>query len=140
MPSTRSSLRPADVIVGDVRIEGSQTEGGGVAHAAVNTAGAIRVEGGVDFINAAATDTLDLSAGQRIEVITPDGSIRMTGSNGALSGILSLRSKNIVAADSALAAPSCAADPNFTGHAEALATNTGPVNPAGDLQAAESGC
>ena len=123
-----------DILVYDTRIEGSQTDGGGFESISVNTQGSVRVLGAVEYTDAAPTDRLLISAGQRIEVITPDGSIRMTGANGALAGTLTLQSANIVASDSAMAAQ-LAEDPNFAGRDAALATNDGPVNLAGYLQA-----
>ena len=130
---TATQASGPEVIIGNTRIEGSQIPGGGIAHAAVNTNGTIRVEGAVDFVNAAPTDTLLLSGGQRIEVITPSGGIRMINGT-ALTGTLTLKSDNIVVTDNSLASQ-LAADPNFSGHAQALATNTGPVNTLGYLRA-----
>ena len=121
------------VIVGDASIEGSQTPGGGTRSLTLDTDGSVRVEGTINYINAAPTDSLLISAGQRIEVITPGG-IQMTNSTGALSGMLTLQSDNIVVTDSALAAR-LAADPTFAGFEDALKTNNGATNPAGYLQA-----
>jgi filamentous hemagglutinin family protein len=123
-----------DVNIFDLQIEGSATPGGGNGSVTLNTPGTVHVLGALNFINAATTDRLVISANQRIEVITPSGSIRMTDANGGLAGTLTLRSANIVATDAALAAR-LAADPNFSGRDEALKTNTGPINPAGYLQA-----
>ena len=94
-----------DIDIYDVSIDGSQTPGGGISSATVNTDGSIIVEGAIDYFDAAATDVLALNAGQNIEVITDDGgSISMTDVNGDLSGTLDLTAHNIWVADSAIIA------------------------------------
>ena len=132
--TTQSVTAEPDIVLGDLHIEGSQTSGGGVGHVTFNTDSSIKVLGGVDFVNAAASDSLTLNAGQKIQVITPDGGIRMIGSDGNLSGNLMLKAGDILATDATLA-DRLAADPNFSGRDQALATNNGSVNPAGYLQA-----
>src|SRR3546814_19649725 len=63
----------------------------------------------------------------------------MRDAQGDLAGQLTLFSNNIVVADSSLAGQ-LAADPNFAGRDEALLDNDGPVNPAGYIRPAASGC
>jgi hypothetical protein len=123
-----------DITVFDVQIEGTQTEGGGVGDVTVNTGGSIIVRGHVDFVNAGADDSLALNAGDRIEVITDNGSISMTDSDGDLAGSLSLQAHDIWVADQALI-DQLEENPDFDGLAAALATNNGPVNPNGYVQA-----
>jgi hypothetical protein len=123
-----------DVSVLDAEIEGSQTAGGGISHVTVNTGGSIVVSGNVNYVNAAATDSLTLNAGERIEVVTDTGSIAMTNSADQLSGSLALKAHDIwVASQSVL--DQLEADPDFDGRDAALAANNGPVNPDGYLQA-----
>ncbi|MFL6752380.1 MAG: DVUA0089 family protein, partial [Sphingomicrobium sp.] len=123
-----------DIVVHNVRIEGSQTEGGGVGHVSIATEGSVIVDGLVDFINAAAGDRLTITAGKAIQLITDTGGISMKDSTGHLSGILQLASQDVWAARRTLI-DQLRADTNFAGRDAALATNTGPVNPAGYLQA-----
>ena len=125
---------PVDINIYDAEIDGSLHEDDGLHSITLNTQGTVRVLGTVDYHDVAPTDHLTISAGQRIEVITPDGSIRISGPNGNLSGILTLQSANIVAAESALAAQ-LAQNSSFTGRDAALATNNGAVNAGGYLQA-----
>ena len=54
-------------------IDGSQTPGGGVSSVTINTGGSIIVEGALDYVDAAATDEMNLDAGQNIEVVTDAG-------------------------------------------------------------------
>jgi hypothetical protein len=123
-----------DVSVLDTEIEGSQTAGGGISHVTVNTGGSIVVSGNVSYVNAAATDSLTLNAGERIEVVTDTGSIAMTNSADQLSGSLALKAHDIwVASQSVL--DQLEADPDFDGRDAALATNSGEANPNGFLQA-----
>jgi len=61
----------------------------------VSTDSDILVQGAVEFINAAATDELNLSAGQSIQVVTDTGSISMTDSGGDLSGSLGLTAHDV---------------------------------------------
>lgn len=130
--ATSTNAQSPQVVVRDLTIQGSA--GGGVSSVQLITSGAVRVEGDLAYIDAAASDALTITAGERLEVITPDGSIRMVAPDGGLGGILTLQSSNIVVTDAALAAR-LADDPEFAGRNEALATNNGPVNQAGYLEA-----
>jgi hypothetical protein len=106
--------RPAQVLVRDLTIIGSG-ENDGVSIVSLFSAGSIRVEGIVDFLDAAPTDILELAASDRIEVITPSGAVRMSDPTGTrATGNLLLDSPNIVVADASLAAQ-LKADPNFAG-------------------------
>ncbi|HEX8400100.1 MAG TPA: DVUA0089 family protein, partial [Allosphingosinicella sp.] len=125
--------RPADVLVRNLTLEGSQTQGGGSSTVTLSTPGRVRVEGTVNFTNAAATDRLSITGTERVEVITPGG-ITMRDASNQLSGVLQLMSDNIIVTDSGLAGQ-LAADPNFTGRDAALRTNNGAATPAGFVQA-----
>jgi hypothetical protein len=98
------------------------------------TPGTIRVVGDVLMSGAGASDSLEFTAGQRFEVITPAGSLRARDSAGNPSGSLVVESRNIVVADSALAAQ-LAADPNFAGRNLALLLNPAPAAPRGYVEA-----
>ena len=58
--TTQSVTAEPDIVLGDLHIEGSQTSGGGVGHVTFNTDSSIKVLGGVDFVKAAASDSLTL--------------------------------------------------------------------------------
>ena len=120
---------PAQLLIRDITISGSLGDGTELVDVEVD--GDIRVEGTIDYVDAASTDLLRLEAdeGGRLEVITPSGGIRMTDDDN-VSGILELEATMIVVADADLAAQ-LAADPNFEGRNQALRTNSGPVNPLG---------
>jgi hypothetical protein len=100
----------------------------------ITTPGTIRVVGDVLMSGASAADSLSFTAGQRFEVITPGGSIRVRDPAGNPSGSLVVGSRNIVVADSALAAR-LAADPNFAGRDLALLLNPAPAAPRGYVEA-----
>jgi hypothetical protein len=122
-----------DILVGDMQVDGSQA--GGISHVKLNTGGSVLVEGAFLFNNAAATDTLGITAGEGIQVNTSaGGQIMMAGSNGAPSGVLELNAANIWVGDQGLL-DKLAADPNFGGRDDALATNNGQLNAAGNLKA-----
>jgi hypothetical protein len=122
-----------DIVVGDAEIDGTDSQG--VSHVTLNTDGAVIVEGFVDFVDAAATDSLTINAGTVIEVITDaGGGISMTDSNGDLAGTLELTAHDIWVADQSVI-DQLEADPNFNGLEDALATNNGAVNPEGYIRA-----
>lgn len=131
-PISADTERGPDLVVDDLIINGTSDSGPG--NVTLMTSGHMRVQGNVDFANAVQADRLSLSAAQRLEIITPDGAISMTDASGLLSGQLTLSSSNIVAAALDLA-EQIAANPEFEGRDEALATNPGAVNPAGYIQA-----
>ena len=123
-----------DVILRDLEIEGSETSGGGVSSVTLNTGGSVIVEGAVDYINAGSGDVLAINSGEVIEVITDTGSISMTDSAGNLAGTLELTAHDIWVADQTVI-DQLEVDPNFAGLEAALATNNGPVNADGYIQA-----
>jgi hypothetical protein len=130
-----SGASAPDVHIFDVDIDGSQTSGGGAHSVAVNTTGSILVAGAVNYANAGANDQLKLNSGDKIEVVTDQGgSIAMTGTSGDLAGTLSLTGHHVWVANQATLAK-LEADLNYAGRDTDLATNPGPVNDAGYLQA-----
>ncbi|HET7605102.1 MAG TPA: hypothetical protein VFK28_03410, partial [Sphingomicrobium sp.] len=123
-----------DMQINDVGYGGYGT-GGPVSTISFNTDGSIYVLGALDYNNAAAGDTLSLSAGDKIEVVTDaGGSISMTDSTGALAGTLNLTAHDVWVADQAIL-DQLEADPNFAGRNDALFANSGTDNQAGSLQA-----
>lgn len=126
-------LRPPDVLLRDLTLMGS-LDPTGASFIGLLTNGKVRVEGSVDFVNAGAADIFSVTADERVEVITPTGSIKMTDGLGNLAGSLQFGSRNIVVSDATLAGQ-LLTDPNFTGRTAALTTNSGPVNLVGYVQA-----
>ena len=124
-----------DVVVHDVKIEGSQGETGHVGDVTLNTTGSILVDGLVNFIDAGSGDSLTLNAGL-IEVNTDTGSVVMTDINGKSGGLLSLNADNVWVGDGALLT-ALEEDVNFAGRDAAIATNNGPVVNEGYLRSGE---
>jgi filamentous hemagglutinin family protein len=127
-----------DVWVFDGQIEGSATPGGGVGDVTVNTGGSVRVAGQVNFINAAAGDSLTINAGNRIQLITNTGGISITDTAGHLAGTLQLTAHDIWVATQAII-DQLTANPNFAGRNAALAVNGGTSNPGGFVRAGAVG-
>jgi hypothetical protein len=124
-----------DILMLNAGIDGSNTAGGGISHVALNTAGSVLVRGAVLVSNAAATDSLTINAGDSIQINTSSGGrIAIAGSNGAPSGVLALNANKIWSGDQSLL-QQLATNPDFAGRDAALAANSGPDNPAGNLSA-----
>jgi hypothetical protein len=122
-----------DVHIYDVEIDGTMADGGGVGRVEVNTGGSVIVNGLILFGEASATDVLALNAGGSIQVNTGGGGrIAMIDSSEKPAGILELTANDIWVGDQALLT-NLAANPDFAGRAQALATNNGPANPEGNL-------
>jgi hypothetical protein len=119
-----------NVIVRDLLIGGSLTEGGGVASVALNTLGDVIIEGALRYANAAAGDRLSITAGESIQLITGGGSILMTDTAGKLAGTLALSADDIWIGSAELIGK-LRADPNFAGRDAALAANSGTARPEG---------
>jgi filamentous hemagglutinin family protein len=120
-----------DIIIGDVKVDGSQTVGGGITNVIVGTSnGSIKVEGAIRFINTGASDSLTLNAGNAVEVNTDTGSLAMTDPAGNLGAGLVLDAPNLwIASQSILS--QLEADPNFAGRDSQLGANSGTSNPLG---------
>ena len=97
----------------------------------------VSVQGALVYL-AGPEDTLSINVGGDeggglLEVITPTGSISVNDGE-TLAGRLEIEAATTIVADAELT-ERIKADPNFDGLAEALATNNGPDNPEGYLQA-----
>jgi hypothetical protein len=124
--------RGADLLIRALTLSGSQSNG--FSSVTIATPGRARVEGAVAMTGAAPTDRLMIAATERLEVVTPTGSITMRDVSNQLGGILQLRSDAISVTDAQLATQ-LAANPNFAGRDEALRTNNGANTPSGFIQA-----
>lgn len=100
--SSAGSSGPA-IVIQDLVIRGSATDAPGEfaslvgdnASFRVQTGGNVRVEGGVAIGSAGPNDLLAISAGQRIEVVTPTASLAVNGPQGSLAGGISLAANRI---------------------------------------------
>ncbi len=99
-----------------------------------NSAGTIVVDGAVSVTGTGAGDNVSLVAPDLIQVLTPGGSIAMTGANDALAGTLNL-SADIIYVGSAQAFTDSVGLRDVSARSARLGINDGPVNQAGYLQA-----
>ncbi|HEY5711696.1 MAG TPA: hypothetical protein VIT38_07360 [Allosphingosinicella sp.] len=132
--------RPPDLLLRDLALTGS---GGGVNILQITVGGGTfgadgiaQVEGNVLLANAAAGDGIFLTAAQRIQIVNPQGSIRVRDATGLPGGTLTLTSNNIWSASQALIGQ-LLVDANFAGRNDALLANAGPDAPRGYIEAAD---
>lgn len=124
--------RPADVVVRDVTIDANR-----VRQFGINTQGIVQVEGALLLSNAQPTSFIEIGGdprSQRIQVITPGGSIRVRNGSGGPAGTVRLNATDIWVTDQALF-NQLIADPNFAGRNAALLANNGPLNQRGYVEA-----
>jgi hypothetical protein len=135
-PSVAEGFIP-DVVIDDVELSGSLVEGG-VKTVSVSTGGSVIVRGEVLYGDAAAGDSLTITAGNQIRVDTSQGGFiaLYNGAEGAErpSGSLVLAAQDIWVGSSNLLA-SLTQDQNFSGRNQALLTNPGSTDPVGHLVA-----
>jgi len=118
--------------VRDVTIDANQVAGFGI-----DTMGIVQVEGALLMSNAQPTSFVEIGGdpqAQRIQVITPTGSIRIRNGSGAPGGILRLTAGDIWVTSQAICYQ-LIVDPNFAGRNAALLANGGPVDPRGYVEA-----
>ncbi len=124
-----------DVIIRDVAFTGSLDDG--VSNVFIDVGGAdggiARIEGLVEFLDAATSDTFNLRAADRIEIVTPGG-IQITNLTDNPSGTLFLQAEDIWVADAALITQ-LQTDPNFAGRSDQLSVAAaGSDDPLGYLR------
>ncbi|MET0372877.1 MAG: hypothetical protein ABW128_01310, partial [Rhizorhabdus sp.] len=128
-----------EVTVGDLTFTGSAGSAAGrlygdAASLSIETPGRIRVLGDVLLSGSATGDLLAFDAGRSIEVVTPDGSIRMADTAGANAGTLRLAADRILVT-SAAAAADLATLADTDARDERLGQVDGPARPDGYLAA-----
>lgn len=123
--------RDPDVVIRDLTISGSLDDG--PSQVDISTDGILSVEGLLSYVDAASTDSLFISANERLQIITPTGGIIISDSSGQLSGSLSLFSNLIIAATADLAGQ-IANDPDFDGVEDALIDSEGIDEPRGFIR------
>jgi hypothetical protein len=140
VPEVRASSDPhlPDLLIRDLSFSGSLNGGFSAVRIAVgdSLAGIARIEGDLAYIDADIADLLAITAGERIELVTP-GSIRISDNNDGLGGQLLLRSGYIWAADLATISD-LQVDPDFAGRDALLAVAaTGSDDPLGYIRAGD---
>jgi hypothetical protein len=129
------SARAPDVVLGSFTLNaGSGGNIGQNGTLTITTPGKLRVTGDVRMTGLGATGGLSLAADDALEVIAGSGSIDLRDGNGALAGLLSLRSADIIAATAA-AITDVAATPLLTARTDRLGINDGVVIDEGMLRA-----
>ncbi|MDF0543130.1 hypothetical protein PX699_12310 [Sphingobium sp. H39-3-25] len=129
------STRAPDVVLGSFTLNAGT--GGNIGQngtLTITTPGKLRVTGDVRMTGLGATGGLSLAADDALEVIAGSGSIDLRDGNGALAGLLSLRSADIIAATAA-AITDVAATPLLTARTDRLGINDGVVIDEGMLRA-----
>lgn len=124
---------PGQITVRDLAFAGSAAPGG-IERVEIATPGTVRVNGALLLGSAGAGDSISIAAGNRLEVATEAGSIRVRNAAGAPAGNLAIAAGDIWVADSDTLGQ-LAADPDFAGRDELLETNPGADRPQGQIEA-----
>ena len=131
-PETGSAPdRPADVLVGNLSLDAAR-----VGRFELDTSGIVQVGGNLLLANAGADDGIRIAAGDRIQIVTPSGSLRVRDAAGLPAGSLDLVSRNIWSASQRLI-DQLRADPDFAGRDDELLVNDGPEAPRGYIEAGD---
>lgn len=145
-PRTGSTAGPAgaaDLTIQTLDLLGSQTGTssgrrpnlvGSDAGILFSTNGSIRIEGNVTLASAGQSDALTFSAGDRIDLVAPQGSILIADAQNALAGKL-LLSADTVQVATTQATQDIATLTDLADINERLGTNEGALKPEGYLQA-----
>jgi hypothetical protein len=127
-----SSTRNPDLLVRDLSFTGGGA-GTGIGTLRIVTPGIARVQGNLLLAGAGATDGVALAAAERLEVVTPGGSIRVRDGAGAPGGTLALTSNDIWAVGQTIL-DRLHTDPAYAGRDADLANNGGTQAPRGYLE------
>ena len=123
--------RDPDLVVRDLSLTGER-----IGQLELLTTGIMEVGGALLLSDVRTDGGILLGAAERLQVVTPDGSVRVRDGAGMPGGTLALESSNIWSASRTLI-DQLAADPNFAGRNDALLANDGPVEPRGHIEAAD---
>ena len=121
------------LFVRDVTFNGGGAAAG-IGTLAIVTPGIARVEGNLLLANARAADGISFTARERLEVVTPAGSIRVRDALGAPGGTMTLASNNLWVASSAII-DRLRLNPNYAGRDADLLDNGGTDVPRGYVEA-----
>jgi hypothetical protein len=147
--NTFDTIGLPDMIVRDLTIKGSAFVSSETTPGRANLlgstlsiraeAGSMVVEGNVQLQSAGADDVLELSAEDRIQVVTPTGSIAITDASGALGGTLRMDANRVFIGSSAafddVFPDNSSAQPTIGEITDRLGVNDGDARPEGFLQA-----
>jgi hypothetical protein len=125
--------RPPDLIVRDLSFTGGGAATG-IGTLDINARGIARVEGALLMTGAGAGDGITFTANERLEVVTPTGSIRVRDGAGNPGGTMTLNSANIWVASTAII-DKLRIDPNYAGRDADLIDNGGVDAPFGYVEA-----
>jgi hypothetical protein len=134
-----AATRPPDLLVRDLSLNATGPAGyvgnlnltiGGA------TTGTAEIAGNLVMTGAGAANGIIVQAGERVQIVTPTGSVRVRDAAGFPAGTLVLSAANIWSASRSLL-DRLAADPAFTGRDQALLANDGPNQPRGYIEGAE---
>jgi len=121
------------VLIRDLDLNGGGAAAG-LGRFELVTPGIARIEGNVLMANARAGDGISLSAGQRLELVTPTASLRVRAAGGAPGGTLLIDSRNIWIATQPIL-DRLRADPPYPGRDDDLLNNGGVDAPRGFVEA-----
>ncbi|HEV2866763.1 MAG TPA: hypothetical protein VGX37_09620, partial [Allosphingosinicella sp.] len=130
-PQTANAGNSPSVFVRDLAFDA-----GRVGAVELQSGGIVEVQGNLLLANAGASNTLEIRAGSRLQLITPTGSIRVRDSAGLPAGSVSLTASDIWAGSRTII-DQLSADPDFAGRDAALLANDGPVEPRGYIEGAD---
>ncbi|MDQ8757209.1 hypothetical protein RCO27_13335 [Sphingosinicella sp. LHD-64] len=137
--------RPADLVVRDLSVSATPTPAGsGVGNLSIaltagegGGSGIISVEGALAMSNAGANNGITLAApGGRVQIVNPQGSIRVLGSGGLPAGNLEIEAANIWSASQSII-DQLAGNPSFAGRDDALMANNGTTQERGYIEGGE---
>jgi hypothetical protein len=118
-----------DLLVRDLSLDGAR-----VGLLDILVGGVARVEGALRLAGAGGDNGIAIAADDRLEIVTPAGSVRILDGGGMPAGTLTIRADEIWSA-SALLIDRLAADPGFAGRDTLLHRNSGPFAPRGYVEA-----
>ncbi len=137
--------RPADLVVRDLSLNATPTPtGSGVGSLRIaltagegGGSGILSVEGALAMSNAGASNSVALIApGGRVQIVNPQGSIRVLGGGGQPGGNLEIQAANIWSASQSII-DQLIANPTFAGRDDALRANNGTTAERGYLEGGE---
>ena len=127
-----SATRNPDLIIRDLSFNGGGAATG-IGTLTIATPGIAQVQGNLLLAGARATDGITFNAAQRLEVVTPNGSIRVRNASGAPGGTLALSSNDIWAVNQNLL-DKLHTDPAYVARDSDLANNGGSQAPRGYIE------
>lgn len=143
-PTGSGASRPPDVVVRDLTLNAAPTPtGAGVGTLGITLgageggSGILSVEGALAMNNAGANNGVTLTATSgRVQIVNPQGSVRVLGASGLPAGDLEIDAANIWSASQSII-DQLVANPAFAGRDDALGTNGGTTAERGYIEGGE---